>query len=158
MLRAVFLVVLLQQTGAVPRIPAAWVGSWEFVPQESVYPGPAPQRPLTYNIEPWNDGFKMTYYVMDPQGRVARLRWVGKLDGRDYPVQIIGATVPQALTNAFRSLDDGSIEIIVRANGNFNGRTKAVISRDGTKLTMTTHVTGSKGQPLTSTTVYRKRE
>jgi hypothetical protein len=133
---------------------APWVGTWKLDLAKSTYnPGPPPFKSETSEIEPWENGLKITYDMVGPRGQTAHLEWIGKFDGKDYAVEGFDYVV----TNAFHRVGDRTYEAVVKVDGEVASTATIAISADG--KTMTTVTTGSDGQgrEVGSTTVYDKQ-
>lgn len=138
---------------ALAQVPATWIGTWTLNIDKSSYdPGPPPYRRASYVIEAFGDGLKVTYDMVYPRGGVAHLEWIGKLDGRDYPVQ----GLDEAMTYAYAPRPDGSYEVVVKVDGRPVARSTIVLSADGRTMTTTTRGVNASGRPITTVTVYDK--
>ena len=80
------------------------------------------------------------------------MEWVGKLDGKDYPIQ----GVDIVLTNAYTQIDERTFEVVVKSDGARAATAGITISQDGRTLTSVTSARNSVGQTLKTTTVYDK--
>jgi len=81
------------------------------------------------------------------------MEWVGKLDGKDYPIQGIDTV----LTNAYTQIDERTFEVVVKSDGAMAATAGITISQDGRTLTSVTSARNSAGQTLKTTTVYDKQ-
>ena len=79
--------------------------------------------------------------------------WQGYPLRRDYPVQ----GVDYVLTNAYRRLSERSYEITVRVDGREVAVATAVVSPDGSRLTVDTVERDAAGAPRRTTAVYTRR-
>jgi hypothetical protein len=142
--------------GALPaETPAEWFGTWTLNLAKSTYvPGPAPYARATYTIEPWEDGFKVTYEMVHPRGGVTHLEWTGRLDGRDYRLQ----GLDEVMTYAYTPLPGGAYEVVVKADGRRTATSTITLSNDGRTMTTRTSGRNSSGQPVATVTVYEKRQ
>ena len=132
---------------------APWFGTWE---QELAAPASRfetpPYKKVTTRIEPWRDGIRVTYDMVRARGGITHVEWVGRFDGRDYPVQ----GVDYFLTNAYRVLDDRRYEIVIKVDTTVAATATAAVSADGQTLTVTTVERDARGQTRTSTAIYRR--
>ena len=135
-----------------PRAP--WFGTWQLVqaPPASRFETP-PYRKVTLRIEPRGDGLRVVYDMVRARGGITHVEWEGRFDGRDYPVQ----GIEYHLTNAYRPIDDRSYEIIVKVDGRVAANAIAVVSADGTTLTVTTIEKDARGRTLKSAATYRRQ-
>jgi len=137
--------VLLTAPRADAQVPEAWLGSWALNVAKSTYvPGPAPYKRATYRIERLGDGFRVIYDMVHPRGGTTHLEWIGRMDGRDYPLQ----GVDQAITYAYVPIAGGACDVVVRIDGRVAARSRVTLSADG--RTMITQTAGS-------TTVYERQ-
>jgi len=81
------------------------------------------------------------------------MEWVGKLDGKDYPIQ----GVDTVLTNAYTQIDEHTFEVVVKADGARVATARITISQDGKALTSVTSTRAAEGQALKTTTVYDRQ-
>jgi hypothetical protein len=134
--------------------PAPWFGTWQLKSQESAGPfaDPAYKR-VTSHIEPLGDGLKVSYDMVRTRGGITHVEWVGRFDGRDYPVQ----GMDYVLTNAYRVLDDRSYEIVIKVDGQVAATAVAVVSPDGRTLTVSTRERRPGGGTSTTTALYERR-
>ena len=104
------------------------------------------------NIEPWNDGLRVTYEIVGARGGVTHMEWIGKFDGKDYAVEGVG----YVLTNAYKPIDDHHYEIVIKVEGGVGATARVEISPDEKTLTTVTSQKNAQGQDITTTTVYDK--
>jgi hypothetical protein len=133
-------------------------GTWKLNLAKSTYaPGPPPYKRSTCRIEHWADGLnaglKVTYDMVGTRGGVTHLEWIGKLDGRDYPI----AGVDDVLTNAYTRIDDRTYEVVVKADGAKAATARIVIAPDGRTLTSVTTTRNAQGKTLQTTIVYDRQ-
>jgi hypothetical protein len=81
------------------------------------------------------------------------MEWSGRFDGRDNPVQ----GVDYLLTNAYRRVSDRSYEIVVRVDGREAAVAVAVVSPDGSRMTVETVERDASGQTRKTRAVYVRR-
>src|SRR5688500_9388290 len=140
-----------QQADSAPRAP--WFGTWQLVPPPAASRFEAPAyKKVTLRIEPWEEGLRVVYDMVRTRGGVTHVEWQGRFDGRDYPVQ----GMDYYLTNAYRPIDDRSYEIVIKVDGKPAATATAIVSPDGATLTVTTVARDTRGQPVTTTVVYRR--
>ena len=140
-----------------PQAPSTkdqpWFGWWQQVPPDSPWFNPWPYQNVTLRIEPWNDGLRVVYDMVRRRGGITHMEWIGRFDGRDYPVQ----GVDYVLSNAYRRLSDRSYEIVVRVDGREVAVATAVVSADGSTLTVDTNERDARGQTRHTRAVYIRR-
>jgi hypothetical protein len=132
-----------------------WFGTWKLNLEQSTYnSGSAPYRRSTFTMKPTADGgVEVIYDMVGVRGGLTHLEWTGKIDGRDYDVQ----GVEEYITYAYSRVDDRTLQIILKVDGNPVASSRVVLSTDGRSLTTTTSGTGAQGQKVTSVTVYYKQ-
>ena len=86
------------------------------------------------------------------RGGVQHIEWFGVFDGKDYPV--LG--VDYVLTNAYRRLSDRSYEIVVRVDGRQAAVATAIVSSDGTTMTVDTVERDASDITVNTRAVYRR--
>jgi len=148
------MIVSAAHSGVRADAPSLLVGTWNFNPAKSTAnPDLVPFRRGTCRIEPWEDGFKVTYDLVRMRGGITHLEWTGKADGMDYAVQGVEVDV----TNAYRRIDDRTYEIIQKVNGTVALVNRLTISPDGKTITTLAPTRDAAGRPITITTVYEKQ-
>ena len=137
------------------QTPSSWFGAWSLNVARSTYdPGPPPYKRATYTIEPWGgDGMKVIYEMVHPRGGVTHLEWQGRIDGKDYPLQGIDASV----TYAYSQVSPGVYETIVKMGGRVAAKSTITVSADSRTMTTTTKGLDSSGRAVTTATVYEKQ-
>ena len=134
------------------------IGSWTLNLAKSTYEaGPPPYKRSTCKIEALpnglNGGLKVTYDNVGIRGGVSHIEWVGKLDGKDYPIQ----GVDDVLTNAYTRVDERTYDVVVKADGVKAASARVVIAPDGKTLTSVTSTRNARGQILKTTAVYDRQ-
>ena len=130
-----------------------WFGTWQQVPPETKWFNPWPYQKVTLRIEPQDDGLRVVYDMVRRRGGITHMEWSGRLDGRDYPVQ----GVDYVLTNAYRQVSDRSYQIAVRVDGRAAAVATAVVSADGSRMTVDTVEAGRQGKAVKTTAVYLRK-
>ena len=131
-----------------------WFGTWQQVPPETKWFNPWPYHKVTLRIEPQDDGLRVVYDMVRRRGGITHMEWSGRLDGRDYPVQ----GVDYVLTNAYRQVSDRSYQIAVRVDGRDAAVATAVVSADGSRMTVDTVERDARGQAARTQAVYVRRQ
>ena len=148
-------------TGQAPSSPDGLdglAGTWKLNLAKSTYEaGPPPYKRSTCRIEPWpdglNGGLKVTYDMVGIRGGITHIEWVGKLDGKDYPIE----GVDDVLTNAYTRIDERTYDVVVKADGAKAATARIVIAPDGKTLTSITSTRNAQGQILKTTAVYDRQ-
>ena len=105
-------------------------------------------------IEPSDDGLRVVYDMVRRRGGVTHMEWSGRFDGRDYPVQ----GIDYVLTNSYRTLSERSYQIVVRVDGREAAVATAVVSADGSRMTVDTVERDPRGQAARTQAVYMRRQ
>ena len=155
--RAVLLIAFLSLASAAPEAqnPDEWVGLWTLNLAKSVYnPGPGPYARGTMKVETLEDTLRFSYDLVRPRGGVQHMEWTGKFDGIDYMVQ----GVDDFITYAYTRIDDRTYDVVTKVDGRIAATSRVTLSPDGRTLTTTTGGRNARGDEITNTTVYEKRE
>lgn len=131
---------------------APWFGTWKLNAAKSTA-DPNRYKRVTSKIEPWEDGLKVIYDMVGTRGGITHMEWIGKFDGRDYPVQ----GLDYVLTNAYTLLNDHSYQIVVKVDGAVAATARVVISPEGKTLTTVTTEKNARGQDVSATSIYDKQ-
>ena len=130
-----------------------WLGTWQQIPPPTKWFNPWPYQKVTLRIEPWEDGLRVVYDMVRRRGGITHMEWGGRFDGRDYPVH----GVDYVLTNAYRQISNRSYEIVVRVDGREAAVATAVVSADGSRMTVDTVERDARGQAARTQAVYVRR-
>jgi len=130
-----------------------WFGTWKLNPAKSTSNSESRFKRVTLKVEPSQDGLKVTYDMVGIRGGVTHMEWIGKFDGKDYPVQ----GVDYVLTNAYTPVDERSYQIVIRVDGAVAATARVVVSLDGKTLTTSTVEKNGKGESITTTVVYDRQ-
>ena len=130
-----------------------WLGTWKLnVAKSKLDPG-SPLKSSVTTSEMVGDQMKTTMEPEMTTGEKLKMSWIGKLDGRDYPVQ--GA--PFSRTLALRVLSPTVREEIYKSDGKFNFAARGVLAKDGKSVTWRLKGTDPEGKPVTGTFVFEKQ-
>jgi hypothetical protein len=140
-----------------PQAPSTkdhpWFATWQQVPPARKWFDPWAYQKVTLRIDPYDDGLRVVYDMVRRRGGITHMEWSGRFDGRDYPVH----GVDYVLTNAYRQLSDRSYEIVVRVDGREAAVATAMISADGSTMSVETVEKDARGQKRRTTAVYKRR-
>lgn len=129
-------------------------GTWTLNLAKSIYEaGRPPYKRSTCKIESLGDGLKVTYDMVGIRGGITHIEWVGKLDGKDYPLQ----GVDDVLTNAYSRIDEHTYDVVVKADSAKAASARIVIAPDGKTLTSITSTRNAEGQIVKTTAVYDRQ-
>jgi hypothetical protein len=125
------------------------LGTWRLnFAQSSFASGPPPYSRVTTKIESSGDGLKVIYDMVGERGGVTHWEWMGRLDGKDYPLE----GIEEIATNAYSRIGDRTYDVVSKINGRITTTTRISISMDGRTMTVTS--TTAKG---VNTAIYDKR-
>jgi hypothetical protein len=146
--RIIFLALTLLTADA----QAPWYGAWKLNPAKSTTNSESRYKRVLLRIDPLEDGMSVVYDMVGTRGGITHMEWIGKLDGKDYPVQ----GLDYVLTNAYTRLNDRSYRIVIKVDGALAATADVLISADGKTLTSTTTEKNARGENITSTSVYER--
>jgi hypothetical protein len=130
-----------------------WFGTWKLNIAKSTADRDARYKRATSKIEPWQDGLKVTYDLVGTRGGVTHMEWLGKFDGKDYPVQ----GVDYVLTHAYTRLNDRSYQITIKIDGAVTAIAKVEVSPDGKTLTTLTSGKDAERKTVSTIAIYEKQ-
>ena len=128
------------------------MGTWKLNEAKSKL-DPKLGKNHTVLYAPEGDQVKIVVDGVEANGKPRHNEWVGKFDGKDYPV--IGDPTTDA--RAYTVVDDHTLSMTNKKDGKDTLKGTVVLSPDGKMRTL--HLTGkdSKGNPIDSTAVYDKQ-
>ena len=138
--------------GAVGFASDVQIGTWKVNEAKSKFAPGAPKN-HTVAYEAANDSVKVTVDGTDAAGKATHNEWTGKFDGKDYPVAGDAASDMRS----YKQVDDHTLELTVKKDGNVTITGRIVVSADGKSRTVTTTGTDAKGKKVKSTAVYDKQ-
>jgi hypothetical protein len=128
------------------------MGTWKLNEAKSKFAPGAPKN-TTVVYAAAGDSIKVTVDGTDADGKATHNEWTGKFDGKDYPL----TGDPTADTRSYKQVDDRTLELTNKKDGNVIVTGKVVVSADGKTRTVTTSGTNAKGEKVESTAVYDKQ-
>lgn len=127
------------------------IGTWKLNETKSKIPaGMGKNNTVTY--EEQKDKIKITVDGVDKNGKPVHSVWVGKFDGRAYPLK--GS--PSADAVAYKTVNDRTNDITALKGGKVMWSGKITVAPDGKSRTVTTNGTDSNGKKFSSKAVYDK--
>ena len=151
--RAIAVTLALCLVGATLCLAAdGFLGTWKLNEAKSkLAPGTAKNSTVVYST--MGDQMMVTIDGTDAAGKPTHTEWMGKYDGKDYPVT--GDSTSDA--RSVKKIDDHTLAFTVKKGDKvlFTGR--IVLSADGKSRTVTTEGTDSSGKKITATAVYDKQ-
>ena len=151
MTRIIFILTAL--TGMPAQSQDPLFGTWILNLAKSTADRDVRYKKVTTKIGPWEDGLKVMYDLVGVRGGVTHMKWIGKFDGKDYPVQ----GVDYVLTNAYSRVNDRTYEIVNKIDGVMSSTGRVTISSNGKTLTTVTTGKNARGNTVTTTSVYERQ-
>jgi len=99
------------------------------------------------------DNIKATVDGVDGDGKPTHSEWVGKFDGKDYPVT--GDSTSDM--RSYKKINDHTMELTAKKDGKVTMSGKIVVSPDGKSRTVTVNATDAKGNKIMMVGVYDKQ-
>ena len=127
------------------------LGTWKLNEAKSKMAAGFPKN-TTVVYEADGDSFKCTIDGVDAQGKPTHSVWVGKFDGKDYPV----TGDPTADTRALKQIDAHTIELSSKKDGKVTNAGKIVLAADGKSRVLTVSVTDPMGMKVDGSFFYDK--
>ena len=130
----------------------AYLGTWKLNEAKSKFPaGATKNQTVTYTEQ--GDSVKVVVDGTDKDGKAVHNEWVGKYDGKDYPVT---GQAPYE-SRAYTKVKDGSLDMTIKAKGKVVSTGKITFSADGKQRTVDTKGADAEHAALTATAVYDKQ-
>ncbi|HME34687.1 MAG TPA: hypothetical protein VKF84_05575 [Candidatus Sulfotelmatobacter sp.] len=128
------------------------MGTWKLNEAKSKLAAGFPKN-TTVTYEAAGDSIKATVDGVDPQGKPTHTVWIGKFDGKDYPV----TGDPTADTRALKQIDAHTLELTSKKGGKVTLTGKIVVAADGKSRTLTASGTDSMGMKVEGMSFYDKQ-
>jgi len=129
-----------------------FLGTWKLNEAKSkLTPGTAKNSTVVYST--MGDNMMVTIDGTDAAGKPTHTEWMGKYDGKDYPVT--GDSTSDA--RAVKKIDDHTLTFTVKKGDKVLVTGRIVLSADGKTRTVTTEGTDSTGKKISATAVYDKQ-
>ena len=127
------------------------IGTWKLNETKSKIPaGMGKNNTVTY--EEQKDKIKITVDGVDKNGKPVHSVWVGKFDGKAYPLK--GSPAADAV--AYRTVNDRTNDITALKGGKVMWSGKITVAPDGKSRTVTTNGTDPNGKKFSGKAVYDK--
>ncbi len=127
------------------------LGSWKLNESKSKF-GEGMGKSTMVVWEKAGDQDKCTVDGVNAEGNKTHTVWIGKLDGKDYP--IVGDATSDM--RSFKMKGDKTLEMVSKKDGKVVGDGTIVVAADGKTRTVTSNMTNAKGVKVTSTSAYDK--
>ena len=136
-------------TMAAPMSPQ--MGTWKLNEAKSkLVPGMGKNMTVVYAGQ--KDKVKVTVEGVDKDGKPTHSVWVGKFDGKAYPVK---GNLPYNSV-AYKMVNDRTNDITTMKDGKMVWSGKIEVSKDGKSRTVTINGTGADGKKFKGKAVYDK--
>lgn len=128
------------------------MGTWKLNEAKSKF---APNAPKNHTViyEAAGDNIKVTVQGTGSDGKPSSNEWVGKFDGKDYPV----TGDPTSDARTYKQNRPGILTFTVKKGGKVTVIGRVEVSADGKTRTVTTHATDANGKKVTNIAVYDKQ-
>jgi hypothetical protein len=130
----------------------AMMGTWKLNESKSKLSPNMPKN-TTVVYQAMGDNMKVTIDGTDSAGKPTHNEWMGKFDGKDYPV----TGDPNSNMRSYTKIDDRTLGFNVRKGGERTTSGRIVVSADGKSRTVTVSGTDPSGKKFSSTAVYDKQ-
>ena len=129
-----------------------FLGTWKLNEAKSkLAPGTAKNSTVVYST--MGDNMMVTIDGTDAAGKPTHNEWMGKFDGKDYPVT--GDSTSDA--RSIKKVDDHTLTFTVKKGDKVLTTGRIVLSADGKSRTVTTEGTDSSGKKVAAIAVYDKQ-
>jgi len=127
------------------------MGTWKLNEAKSkLVPGMAKNTTVTYAEQ--KDKIKITVDGVDKDGKPTHSVWVGKFDGKAYPVK---GNLPYNSV-AYRVVNDRTNDITAMKDGKIGWSGQITVAADGKSRTVTINGTDANGKKFKGKAVYDK--
>ncbi len=127
------------------------MGTWKLNEAKSkLAPGATKNQTVTY--EAMGDQVKVTLDGTTADGKPAHIEWMGKYDGKFYPV----TGDPNVDERSYKQVNERSVEVISKKDGKIVSTTRVVVAPDGKTRVVTSTGVNSKGEKVKTVAVYDK--
>ncbi len=127
------------------------IGTWKLNEAKSKIPaGMGKNTMVVYGEQ--KDKIKVTVDGVDKDGKATHSVWVGKFDGKAYPVK---GNLPYN-SFAYKVVNDRTYDLTAMKDGKMLWTGKSTVSADGKSRTVTLNGTGADGKKVSGKAVYDK--
>jgi hypothetical protein len=128
------------------------LGSWKLNEAKSKLPA-GMAHVVTSSYTAQGDQIKAVGDGVDPSGAPMHAEWVGKFDGKEYPVSGTGFSD----TRSYKQVSPTTLFLTNKKGGKTVSTARIVTSADGKTRTVRITQTDASGKNLTGTAVYDKQ-
>jgi len=126
-------------------------GTWKLNESKSTF-GEGAGKSTMVVWEKAGDQEKCTVDGTDAAGKKFHTVWIGKLDGKDYPIK----GDAESDTRSFKMDGEHKLAMVSKKGGKTVGDGTIVVSEDGKTRMVTSTTTNAKGDKVTNTLAYDK--
>jgi hypothetical protein len=128
------------------------MGTWKLNEAKSKIPaGAVKNSTVVYSAE--GDNVKVTTDGTDADGKPSHTEWVGKFDGKDYPV----ANDPALDSRSYKKINDHTLAMENKKGDKVVSTGRIAVSADGKTRTLSVNGTDSAGKKISTVGVYDKQ-
>jgi hypothetical protein len=151
--KAIIMTLVLGFVGTALCLAAdGFIGTWKLNELKSKLSTGTPKNSVVvYAV--MGDNIMVTIDGTDAAGKPTHTEWMGKFDGKDYPVT--GDSTSDA--RSVMKIDDHTLTFTVKKGDKVLITGRIVLSADGKTRTVTTEGTDSNGKTISATAVYDKQ-
>ena len=151
MRKAMLLLAVFGLAGFLYSADNPFIGTWKI----NVAKSKGTDLPKSETVKTVAQGneLKTTIDTVDAQGKAIHTDWVGKWDGKDYPVK----GDPDADMSATTKIDANTISVVNKKAGKEVVTYRVTISKDGKNSTVVGTAKDAKGQEMKFNLVYDKQ-
>lgn len=128
------------------------MGTWKLDEAKSKIPAGAPKNP-TVVYAPQGDQVKVTTDGVDGQGKAIHTEWVGKFDGKDYPVTGDASSD----TRAYKQDNERKLSLTTKKAGKVTSTGTVEVAHDGKSRTVELEYIAPDGKKVKSKNYYNKQ-
>ena len=130
----------------------AFMGTWKLKEAKSEFsPGAPKNTTVVYEAE--GDKVKVTVDSVSSNGKQTHYEWIGKFDGKEYPV----TGDPLSDARSYTKVGDRILGFNIMKDRKVITSGRIVVSADGKSRTVTLSGTDAKGHRVSSNEVYEKQ-
>lgn len=129
------------------------MGTWKLNEAKSKMPQGMGKNTMVTYAEQKGDKVKVTVEGVDKDGKATHSVWVGKFDGKSYPVK--GNLPYNSVT--YTMVNDRTNDITTMKDGKMVWSGKIVVASDGKSRTVTVNGTDADGKKFKGKVVYDKQ-
>jgi len=128
------------------------MGTWKLNEAKSTLaPGEAKNSTVIYQEA--GENVKIIVDGTDAAGKPIHNEWVGKFDGKEYPV--VGD--PTSDSRIYKTIDANTLELTIKKGGKVTLVARIVVSADGKTRTLTGSGTDPQGNKISTTLLYDRQ-